>query len=70
MKPIRIITWIITGIFALLFLISWGNALGVETRYGSPGTSLPYVLGLLFGCGLIPGVFWLITYLVEKKQKQ
>ena len=69
MKPIRIIAWIITVIFGIMLLISWTNALSIQTRYGSPGTSIPYVLGMLFGHGLIPGVFWIITYFVEKSQK-
>jgi hypothetical protein len=68
MKPIRIISWILTGLFGLLFLINWFKALTIETRYGSPGTSIPYVLGMLTGCSIIPGIFWIITYFVEKKK--
>ena len=66
MKPIRIITWITTVFFTLFFLFSWGKALNVQTRYGSPGTSLPYILGLFAFCAIIPGIFWIITYFVEK----
>ena len=68
MKPVRVISWILTVIFALLFLINWIKALSIDTRYGSPGTSIPYILGMLVGCSIIPAIFWIITYFVEKKK--
>jgi hypothetical protein len=68
MKLIRIISWVLTVIFGLLFLINWFNALNIQTRYGSPGTSIPYILGMLIGCSIIPAIFWIITYFVEKKK--
>jgi len=68
MKPIRIIAWIVTAIFGLLFLISWGKALSVNTPYGSPGTSIPYIVGMFMGQAIIPGIFWIITYFVERKK--
>ena len=61
------ISWIVTGIFALLFFISWGNAAKIQTPYGSPASSPPYILGMLIGNGLIPGILWLITYFTAPK---
>lgn len=68
MKPIRIISWILTVVFGLFFLFNWIKALNIETSYGSPGTSIPYILGMLFGCSIIPAIFWIITYFTEKKK--
>ena len=68
MSTIRIITWIVTAIFGFLFLINWVKALSVKTAYGSPGNSIPYILGLLIFWGIIPGIFWLITYFSEKNK--
>lgn len=56
------ISWIVTVIFAVLLLISWSNAAKIQTSYGSPASSPGYILGLLIGHGLIPGILWLITY--------
>jgi hypothetical protein len=61
------ISWVVTGIFAILLLISWSNAAKIQTPYGSPATSLPYILGMLTGHGLIPGILWLITYFTAPK---
>ena len=68
MKPIRIISWIFTVIFGLLFLVNWIRALSTETVYGSPGTSIPYILGMLSFCAIIPAILWIITYFVEKEK--
>lgn len=61
------ISWIVTVIFAFLLLITWFNAAKIQTPYGSPASSLPYILGMLIGNGLIPGIFWLITYFTAPK---
>ena len=61
------ISWIVTVIFAILLLITWVNAAKIQTPYGSPASSLPYILGMLIGNGLIPGIFWLITYFTAPK---
>ncbi len=63
------ISWIITVVFGILFIISWIKAGQINTAYGSPATSIPYVLGMLVGHGLIPGILWLITNLTAKKNK-
>jgi hypothetical protein len=68
MKTFKTIAWIISGIFGFLFILTWFNAFNIETEYGRLGFSIPYVLGMLFGCGLIPSLFWLIIYFVEKKR--
>ena len=69
MKTFRTIAWLISGIFGFLFILTWFNAFNIETEYGRLGFSIPYVLGMLFGCGLIPILFWLIIYFVEKKRE-
>lgn len=56
------ISWIVTIVFVILLLISWGNASKIQTPYGSPASSPAYILGMLIGHGLIPGILWLITY--------
>jgi hypothetical protein len=62
-----IISWIFTILFALLLIYSWGNASKIQTPYGSMATSLPYILGLISFCGVIPGILWIITYLTAHK---
>ena len=61
------ISWIVTIIFGILLFISWGNAAKIQTPYGSPASSPPYILGMLIGHGLIPGILWLITYFTAPK---
>jgi len=61
------ISWIVTVIFAILLLISWSSAAKIQTPYGSPASSLPYILGMIIGNGLIPGILWLITYFTAPK---
>ncbi len=61
------ISWIVTGIFALLFFISWASAAEIQTSYGSPASSPAYILGMLIGHGFIPGIIWLITYFTAPK---
>ena len=61
------ISWIVTIIFLIRFLITWGNAAKIQTPYGSPSSSPVYILGMLIGAGLIPGILWLITYFTAPK---
>lgn len=61
------ISWIVTAIFTLLFAVSIMNAAKIQTPYGSPASSPAYILGLLIGHGLIPGILWLITYFTASK---
>ncbi len=68
MNPTMVtISWIFTILFALLLIYSWGNASKIQTPYGSMATSLPYILGLISFCGVIPGILWIITYLTAHK---
>jgi|GEM_PF-3021211 uncharacterized membrane protein len=69
MKPLRIVAWVVTGIFAIYFIYKLIHALSIHTSYGSPGTSFPYVFGLLLGCSIVPGILWIITIILEKKKK-
>jgi hypothetical protein len=69
-KSMRTASWIVTAILGILFIIRWANLLQVQTRYGSPGTSIPVVLGLLLGLAIIPAIFWIITIVIERKQKK
>ena len=61
------ISWIITVVFGILFTVSWIKAGQTNTAYGSSATSIPNVLGMLDGHGLIPSILWLITNLTAKK---
>ncbi len=61
------ISWIVTVIFAIILLITWSYAAKIQTPYGSPASSLPNILGMLIGNGLIPGILWLITYFTAPK---
>jgi hypothetical protein len=64
----RTASWILTVIFGLLFLVGWINALSIHTSYGSPGTSFPYIFGLLIANGIIPSILWTITLYKERKK--
>lgn len=66
MRPIKITAWIVTGIFTLWFFIRIAALANIQTRYGSPATSPPVILGLFLGCALIPGILWLIVILTKK----
>lgn len=61
------ISWTVTIIFGIVFIISWINAANVQTSYGSPASSFPYILGMLIGNSIIPGILWIITYLTSTK---
>lgn len=61
MTPIRLIAWIVTGIFALLFVV---NLISIDSNR----IPIPFIFGSLIGHSVVPGVFWLITYFVEKKK--
>lgn len=61
------ISWIVTSIFFFLFILSWSNATNTQSSYGSPASSPPYIIGMLLGHGLIPGILWLITYFTAPK---
>lgn len=68
MRPIKIAAWIATGIFAIWFFVRLSALSNVQTRYGSPATSIPVVIGLLLACALIPGVLWIIVLATKKTQ--
>ena len=61
------ISWTVTIIFGILFLMAWMNAARIQTPYGSPASSAPYILGMLLANSIIPGLLWLITYLTAPK---
>jgi hypothetical protein len=63
MKPMRIVAWIITLIFFLMFLINLINLINHSRR----GVSPAYVFGMLVGSAIVPSLFWIIAYLIEKK---
>lgn len=56
------ISWVVTILFGILLIISWVNAAQIQTPYGSPATSPPYIFGVLVANSIIPGILWLITY--------
>ena len=61
------ISWTVTIIFGILFFMAWMNAARIQTPYGSPASSAPYILGMLLANSIIPGLLWLITYLTAPK---
>ena len=61
------ISWTVTIIFGVLFFMAWMNAASIQTPYGSPASSAPYILGMLLANSIIPGLLWLITYLTAEK---
>ena len=62
-----VISKIVTLIFIVILIIQWWYAAQIQTQYGSPATSLPYILGMLTTNGLIPSILWLITYFTAPK---
>jgi TolA-binding protein len=62
-----VISKIVTLIFIVILIIQWWYAAQIQTQYGSPATSLPYILGMLTTNGLIPSILWLITYFTATK---
>ena len=61
MRGIVIAAWITTGIFGILFIIRMVALSKIQTEYGSPVSSPPYVLGVFLGNALIPGILWIIA---------
>jgi hypothetical protein len=61
------ISWIVTLVFAVLLIIQWSNLAKIQTPYGSPATSPPYILGMLISNALVPSILWLITYFTAPK---
>ena len=70
MSQIRIISWIVTVVFVTNFFINLYNAYNINTSYGRLIYSIPYLIGMFFGNAIIPFIFWVITYFVEKKNKK
>lgn len=68
MRPIKVVAMIATGVFTLLFFIRLAAATNIQTRYGSPATSPPYILGLLLACAIIPVILWIIVFLTGNKE--
>lgn len=67
MRIITIVSWVVTGLFFVLFLFLWGQAATIRTPYGSPATSFPYMLGVFLFCAVIPTLLWLIVAFTKKK---
>lgn len=69
MRPIKVIAWIVTGIFAVLFSIRIIALMSAESNAADTGTgyTFGYILGLLMGSAIVPGIFWLIVVLTKKK---
>lgn len=67
MRPIKIAAWIATGVFSIVFISRMVALSNIQTKYGSPVLSPPYVLGILLACALIPGVLWIIVALTNQR---
>jgi hypothetical protein len=62
MKPMRIVSWIVTLLFFLMFLVNLISLINHSRR----GVSPAYVFGMLVGSAVVPSIFWLVAYLFEK----
>lgn len=69
MRGIVVFAWIATGIFGILFIIRLVALSKIQTDYGSPISSLPYVLGVFSGNALIPVILWIIAAATWSKSK-
>jgi hypothetical protein len=50
MNPTMVtISGIVTALFVILFFVSLGRAASIQTSYGSPAMSPPYIVGMLLG---------------------
>lgn len=57
----KIINWIVTALAAILWIMNIINS--------SPyGISIPFLIGAFFGVFIVPGILWLIYYLVYRKK--
>ena len=65
MSPLRIISWVVTFLFFFIFLLRWAHLFTIDTPNGKLGFAIPYVLGTLTACAIIPGILWIIVYFKE-----
>lgn len=68
-RPIEIAAWIASIVFFFVFLARLFSLSKVQTAYGSPIMSFPFVFGLFIGCAFIPSVLWLIASFTNKRSK-
>lgn len=68
MRSIKVIAWIVTGIFTLLFLTRIIVFMSASSNTISDAHTFGYVIGLLLGSAVIPGILWLIVDLTKKKK--
>jgi hypothetical protein len=69
MRTITIVSWIITGIFAILFLLRIEHLSTIETRYGSLAGSPPIILGTFLAFAIVPAIFWIIAVATAPRNK-
>jgi hypothetical protein len=65
MKKYNILLVTISSIVTILTIIIWIDKLQTKSIYGSPASSLPFILGLF----TIPAFLWFITYITAPKKK-
>ncbi len=68
-NALRSVTWVITIVFGLLFLLWWIKQSSIETRYGNPATSIPWVLGGVLFYSIIPTIMLTIVYFFNKNER-
>jgi hypothetical protein len=69
MRKLKIITWILTVVFFILFILNTVRLSNIKTEYGNLATSFPILLGSFIGYALIPGIFWIIITIKKNKTK-
>lgn len=67
MRPINVAAWIATGLFTIWFFVRLAAAANIQTRYGSPASSPPYIFGLFLACAIVPGILWIISAATKKR---
>ena len=62
MRPIKIISWIVTLVFVVTFIVQYTNLPSV-VPYGeiNPATSPAYLAGMFLANAIIPIILWIIT---------
>jgi hypothetical protein len=64
MKKYNIFLVIISCVLTIGSIVGWATASKINTIYGSPASSPPFILGLI----TIPAIMWFITYLTSEKK--
>lgn len=65
-KTVNIVISILCGIWLIARFIHFSS---INTNYGPPTLSPPFVLGMFAACGLLPAILWIIYAVLRKRDK-